>query len=724
MDLFSDERSISSDFEKKITSINLTYTTDYDGVRKTYPNLSDRIYYALGDSYSASKAFRTLKLFGNEVQPFTDIGFRKRDGPSASSKTAQLRAREVNYKRILGVEPNGLMGLSESQSTHILFDPYIYPNTVSPLNDFIRHALDRWGMILPRSLINIIIDNVSRLNSTGLGQTTKIYHALVPQDISFDAATTGPFVVTDENGELHGHGITFSPLLSKSVENGRLKNLYRSIGLVMTHDYFVLIGESPGTHYKRYKKMRRDNTLFWDPRPSDLPFEDINTFFGLADIDYIVDKCNDAINQGQKPLVLIDIRRDKPDRTTQAGIDLWETQVQEDNELICKLVNALSADVTVCAKMRPAYGNHNMPMLSRPVRMLPLPYLKRTTSEFNMFAPSKVLLNGTERIDWSYDDLTNMGEEVFVLKNVVGALYNRFLCDHHLCLGVINRPELMSDGTSALWSISNADNDIDDIKRFLLTGSNFMIAAPYAKMGTAIVSKVSRNRHYNDHAITAYDEVMLPDGVYVLPLYAIPEKSTITQHDFRNCVITDDVGMFSFSQPSGVVSTQIVKLVSFMMKDVFKDRGLDWTKIDQDIRNETIMELAGNTKVFEVNKRTDGTVTVDGRLVSVSGHMLYIVLGSVMGMPYGIKKYIKEIEHNILHPGQSYERKVGGRVWHGLLSHYLATSCVLKVVDRYMRMEVNLRKELDVVITYIRGKLISLGMKYEVYLHVDESDII
>lgn len=724
MDLFSDERSISSDFEKKITSIDLTYDTDYDGVRKTYPNLSDRIYYALGDSYAASKVFKTLKLFGSEVQSFTDIGFRKRGGPSNGSKTAVLRGREVNYRRILGVEPNGLLGLSETQSTHELFDPYVYPATISPLNDFIMHALNRWGMTLPKSLTNIIIDNVSSVNSTGLEQKTRLYQALVPQDVSFDVATAGPFTVMEEGSELYGYGIAFSPLLSKSVENGRLKNLYRSIGLIMTHDYFVLIGESPGTHYKKYKKMRRDNTVLWDPRPSELPFENINKFFTSDDIEQIVDRCNGAIGRGQKPLVLIDIRRDKPDMTTKVGRDLWEAQVQEDNELICKLVSSLSCGVTVCAKMRPAYGNFSMPPLERPVRMLPLPYLKRTTSEFNMFAPSEVLLNGTERDDWNYDDLIKMSEEIFVLKNMVGALYNRFLCDQHLCLGVINRAETMSNDTSALWSISNAENDISKVKTFLQTGSNFMIAAPYAKMGTTVVSKVSRNRYYDDHAITAYDEVMMPDGVYVLPLYAIPDKATITQHDFRNCVITDDVSMFSFFQPSGVVSTQTVKLVSFMMKDLFKDRGLDWTKIDQDIRNETIMELADKTKVFEVNKRTDGSVTVDGRLVSVSGHMLYIMLGSVMGMPYGIKKYIQEVEHNILNPGQSYERKVGGRVWHGLLSHYLAMSCVLKVVDRYMRMEVGLRQELDVVVTYVRRRLISLGMKYEVYLHVDESDTI
>jgi len=574
-------------------------------------------------------------------------------------------------------------------------------------------------MTLPRSLVNVMIDNIESLRNVGLKRDSVMYGSLPVIETTFDLMTSGPFEVTETDGNLIGSGTAFSPILSKAAENPRTKNLYRSIGLVMTHDYFILIGESPGPHYKRYNKMNRDNTVFWDPRPTDLPYDNVQSYFTESDIPAIVEKCALAADAGRKPLLLIDIRRDKTGDPNE-----WERLVQQDNDLICKLVNSLSNDVTVCAKMRPAYGDFEMPELKRGVRMLPLPYLKHTTSEFNMFVPSVELSNGTERVDWTYEQLENMGNEVFVLKSTVGALYNRFLCDEHLCLGVINRAEVMADGTSALWSISNADNNIADVNKFLLTGKNFMMSFPYAKIGNNVVERPSRNRRYVDHAITAYDEVMMPTDVYVLPLYAIPDNAHISQHDFRNCVVTDDRSMLTFSQPKGVVSTQIVKLASFMLKDVFSEAGLNWTTIDKEIRSESIRDLAKKTKNFDVQERTDGTFTVNGRVVTVSGHMLYIMIGSILGLPYGIKKYVNEIEYNILYHGQSYERKVGGRVWHGLLSHYLALSCVSRIIDTYMRMDVSERRQLDVVLSYVRTKLLELGAKYEVYLHVDESDVI
>nr|WPR18468.1 MAG: hypothetical protein [Chemarfal virus 17] len=574
-------------------------------------------------------------------------------------------------------------------------------------------------MQLPRSLTNIMIDNIELLRGAGLKRESVIYKPLPAVELSFDLVTSGPFEVIEREGQLQGIGTAFSPILSKAPENPRTKNLYRSIGLIMTHDHFILIGESPGFHYKKYSKMNRDNTVFWDPRPADLPYDNIQSYFTLDDIPTVVDQCSRAISDGRKPLLLIDIRRDKT-----GNPEGWESLVQQDNELICKLVNSLDNAVTICAKMRPAYGSFSMPVLERKVRMLPLPYLKHTTSEFNMFVPSNDLLNGTERSDWTYQQLEEMGNEVFVLKSIVGALYNRFLCDEHLCLGVINRAEMMMNDTSALWSISNTDNDIGELNRFLARGKDFMISFPYSKVGSNVVSRPSRNRQYLDHAMTAYDEVMMPPDVYLLPLYAIPDVANITQHDFRNCVVTDDKSMLNFSQPKGVISTQIVKLASFMLKDAFSDAGLNWTIIDKEMRARAIRDLAKHTTAFDIQERTDGSFTVDGRAVTVSGHMLYIILGSILGLPYGIKKYLNEVEHNILHPGQSYERKVGGRVWHGLLSHYLALSCVADVIDTYMRMDISERRQLSVVLNYIKARLLELGRKYDVYLHVDESDVI
>jgi len=719
MNLFSDERSISSNFEKKIASIDLTFDTDHDGLRKNYPNLSDRLYYSLGDSYIAARSFKTLKLFKSEVQPFLEIGFRRQGSSVTRTKTSLLRDREINYNTILGVEPNGLANLSTSSGTYSLYDPYTYPCTSSPFNDFLDHAADRWNMRLPKSLKSIIVDNIKLIKSEGLKRDSVIYKSLPVVEASFDEVTSGPFDVIESDGQLVGTGRVFGPVLSKALENPRAKNLYRSIGLIMVHTSFILIGESPGTHYLKYRKMRNNNTVFWDPRPADLPFTKIERLFGQDDIQNIVDRCNEALLEDEKVLLLIDIRRDKTGDAVE-----WEQMVHRDNELTCELINRLDERVTVCAKMRPAYGDYVMPKLTRKVRMLPLPYLKHTTSEFNMFVPSRQLMNGTERSDWTYKQLEDMGNEVFVLKSVIGALYNKYLCDLHLCLGVINRAGKMSVGTSALWSISNVSNDMDDFVEFLGHGKNFMAAFPYAKLGNDIVSRPSRNRMYEDYAITAYDEVMMPQNIYVIPLYAIPDTATVTQHDFRNCVITDDQSILVLSQPEGVISTQVVKLVSFMLKDVFSEAGLDWTKIDKEIRANSIRHFAKSVKSFDIQERTDGSFTVDGRLVTVSGHMLYIILGSILGLPYGIKKYIKEVEHNILHPGQSYERKVGGRVWHGLLSHYLSLNCVIEVIDSYMRMDVPMRKKLVTVINYVRDSLLDLGRKYEVYLHVDESDTI
>ncbi|AGK29951.1 VP3 [Banna-like virus strain Balaton/2010/HUN] len=723
MELFSDERSIPKLLRDKIQSINLIYSLDTDGIRKTYPTLSDRLYYAVGDSYIASRNHKSLKVFGSEADSFDKIGFSRAGKRHKATKTSLLRERERNYTNIIGVEPNGLRRLADSLETHTLYDPYIYPATGSVVDDFVEHCATRWSLQIPTTVMDLVAGQVDLIRSAGgLERNTTIFEEIPVVSGSFDSITAGPADVTVTQSGIQQSGVIFGPVISKAVESPREKNRFRSIGLIMTHDTYFLIGESPGTHYLSYPKMTSSNTDFWDPRKTNLPYRQVNKLFTRQDIGPLVERAQTALSQGRKPLLLIDIRRDKPDMTTASGMNEWEQMVQSDNELICELVNALPLDVTVCAKIRPAYGpSFVMPRLTRKVRMLPLPYLKRTTAEFNMFAPSTLLINGNEKTNWSYDDLTTMAEEVFVLKSIIGSLYNLFLMDQHLNLGVRARATELVDDCSALWSISNIINSRSNIDLYLRKGSRFTIAMPYADVLTSTIDVTTRNRRYTDHAFNSFDEVRLRPDVWLVPLYAINGASDVTAHDFRNCVLTDDANITQFTQPDTLISTQIVKLVSFALKDSFADKGLDWTAIDKTIRSAAIENLSGR-KEFAITKTTNGDYIVNGRMVTVSGHMLYILLGSVLGVPYGLKKYLREIEVNIISPGQSYERRVGGRIWHGLLSHYLAIDCVIDIVDGYMRMDYYDRTRLLQVTEYMKRELLKLGAKYETYLNVDERD--
>nr|APG79120.1 Banna VP3 [Banna virus] len=716
MELFSDSGSIVENFRERINKLRFEYSLNYGGFRKAYRIQKDRIYYMLGDAYHANLSGKSLMLYNSEKDAFERLGFRLKGTQIRASKTQVLRNYERNFETIIGVEPNGLKTLSTVNDSKRLYDIYKYDSSMQPFDDFKQHCLNRWKITIPSSLELLLKNEIKEILKGSLNRESELHSYIPTVDAGFNDMSRGPAYVSLVGGRIISSGICFSPSISKSVEDPRLKNEYRSKGLIMTHDYFVLIGESPGPHYKKYPKMNESNTVFWDPRRTDHKFKNIVSYFKWENIIDVVKYTNDAISKGLKPLVLIDIRKDKPKNlNTHAGAVEWENMVHDDNNLIIDMINALNSDVTVCAKLRPAYmGVGEMRKLLRPVRVLPLPYLRRSTAEFNMFVPSRELLNGSETYKVTYDDLIRMSCEVFVLKNIVGGLYNMYLKDQHLNLGVINSSASLNDNSSALWSLSNANNQ-------RITGfdrHNFVYAAPYCDFSTMVVTRQFKGREYDDWSLSILDEILLPEGVYLVPLYAIVGGGQITSHDFVNAIITDQEQLIDFSQSDRALSTQVVKLVSFILKDAFTAKGLNWTEIDNDIRNQRLQSLSGEG--FIVNRMLDGKVLINDMAVTVSGHMLYILLGSILGLPYGIKKYLREIELNILKPGSSYERGVGGRVWHGLISHYLAVDCVGDVIDSYMVCKFEDRNNLNVVLNYVKRKLLELGMKYEVYLNVDE----
>nr|ACA50112.1 VP3 [Banna virus] len=716
MELFSDSGSIVENFKERINKLVFDYSLNHGGFRKTYKIQRDRMYYMLGDAYHANLSGKCLMLFNSEKDIFEGLGFKSKGSKVNVSKTQILRNYEINFESIIGVEPNGLKSISTTKDVKRLYDIYSYKSSLHPFDDFKSHCVDRWGMSLSPSLERIIRSEVIKVRNNGLNRHSELHNYIPTVEDSFSEMTRGPANVALIDGKLVTEGVCFGPVLSKSIEDPRLKNEFRSKGLIMVHNYFVLIGESPGPHYKKYTKMNKDNTVFWDPRRTDHKFTNIVSYFRNENIRDVVKYTSDALDKGLKPLVLIDIRKDKPKNlNTNEGAIEWERMVNEDNNLIVDMINALDERVTICAKLRPAFMKvGEMRKLSRPVRVLPLPYLRRSTAEFNMFVPSKELMNGTELRDVTYDDLVEMSNEVFVLKNIVGGLYNMYLKDQHLNLGVVNHAVNLSDNSSAIWSLSNSNN----MRITNFDFNNFMYAAPYSDFTTLVVNRQFKGRSYSDWCLNILDEINLIDGVYLVPLYAIVGGGQITSHDFVNAVITDQEPLIDFTQSERALSTQVVKLVSFILKDSFTSKGLNWTEIDNEIRSNRLNSLSGVG--FTVTKMLDGKVLVNDKVVTVSGHMLYILLGSILGLPYGIKKYLKEIELNILKPGSSYERGVGGRVWHGLISHYLAVDCVSDVIDGYMMCTYDERSKLNVVLNYVKSKLLELGLKYNVYLNVDE----
>lgn len=414
----------------------------------------------------------------------------------------------------------------------------------------------------------------------------------------------------DSNYTLLNYGpVCATPKIGCAAQNGRIKNEMVTKGLMYCHDYFILIGDSPGYHYNKYSKiLTRENCLSFDPR--DIKYSALTThkkeFFTRDSFNIVRDIINDCKIKGRDVLIRIDIRKDKPlGVDTSIGInDTWETWVHEDNLLTRDLIDNTDDNVTLMCKLRPCFRMDLKDFViefKRPVRILPLPYLKVSSAEFTIFVPKSRLLKSTSDVIYriSYAELIIMSHQVCAIKRIIGPSYNMYCCDLYLHAGVIIGEVGIMNSMMALHSLSNISNaNVFNNVQGLLACKGYCISYPYCPIFSANSRYNVQFREYNDHAFNLFDEAIHDDDSRVIiPISSLNFKSSVSYQDMINVLITDDINIISYKQPADQISTQIVKLVSFILTDIFKEAGLDFREIDSAIRSSVIREFVVANKI-------------------------------------------------------------------------------------------------------------------------------
>lgn len=723
MESFRDATSLSKHFLDEVRTLNFKMRiSNSDKEFKHYPKDEDLFYYSLGDSYQLGKMGKIMEVSKSHVDRFKTIGFTLENERSSGSRTSMMRQKYITaVDNVIGVEPNGLDKISQQRKLKT-YDTYDYISTINIIEDFARHCSVRWNFTYPDELMKIQYTLVSKYVSNYSLMFTRLEYetaedvVMVQQDyITKLFSGRRHYKLTGDTLINYGSQV-MSPKIGWAPENGRVKNEYATKGLLYCHDFFVSIGDSPGNHYLNYSKViDSDQAIAYDPRPIafDSIIEHKRQYFKTSDIDDITKIANNLLLLGKTMLIRIDIRSDKP-IDFKSDFDVrWEDMVHNDNVLTAEIINSMPENVTIVAKLRPSFNKANIaPHIKRPFRIQPQPYATITTSEFTLFVPSKHLNKGKLWRSYSYDDLTGMQFQVCALKRTCGKLYNMYLSDMCLNMGVIIDKKELVDSTLALYSLSNSVNAVPDFT----TVSNFIVTYPYGRIGEKLLQTVSHNRDYVDNVIDLQFECS-DDAPLVIPVYSLPFKVKTSIQDMLTVIVTDNE-LISYSQPSNQLSTQIVKLVSFILKNLMSSRGINYTDMDRSIRRSVLKRFVNEYGV-EANI-IEEHVYFNGVKMSISGHMQYILIGSVFGLPYGIKRYIREIEENIIAPGNSYERKLGGRVWHGYYSHYLAVESAMLFLSNTQLLTTETHDAINRSFDWIRDQLTKLAIKYKVYQLVDE----
>nr|QWO79071.1 MAG: VP3 protein [Kadipiro virus] len=733
-----DDTSCIREFDRLLKIVEFSYSISEDGVlSKTYNNMNDRIYYSLGDMFQSNHNNTRYVIPQGTNSLFQKVGYFK-IGTERANRTAVLRSTAASFANIIGVEPNGIKAISFKGNGFKLYDGYVYSCSNSPINDFIDHCLRRWKYVVDDERKMILNQLVLRYKQNYMRMFDKINHITSTDGLSDSKIENDHFTsmfTSTRHVNLVGNDVTYSGHLvralagSASIDDGRLKNQLSTQGLLMTHDKYILIGEAPGNHYSLYKRfLNKENCLLIDPRAVHSSIIDIikheKRYFTKQDIENIAKVT--ASNQHTNYLLRIDIRNDKPHKGDGMYNSRWEDMIQYDNELTAELINSMPMNVTISAKLRPSYNTNNvMPILKRKFRVLPLPYLKKNTAEFHLFVPRHDLMNGTEIDDVSYGTLSDMSYEVCALKALFGKPYNTYLTDMTLYLGVTNRFVKPISNSVALYSYSNSNNSRYSSADFKLI-NDYLYTYPYSSLIDSTFNQTTHGRSYSDNTVNICDECS-DEAPFFIPVYSLPLNAKINYYDMRTVCVTDKDGLakigFKFSQPDNQLSTQIVKLVSFILKEMCDKRNLSHKQIDDEIRSQVLENyFKGKNGIdYTINGTT---VMINDRLVSVSGHMQYILIGSVLGLSYGIKRYIMEIESNILNPKAGYERKSGSRVWHGFHSHYLAVDSALLYLTTLMNFKTEQFDMIKTSFNWIKLQLLNLANKYSNYLLVDERSLI
>ncbi|QPK66772.1 VP3 [Callinectes sapidus reovirus 2] len=459
-----------------------------------------------------------------------------------------------------------------------------------------------------------------------------------------------------------------APAIGSVLGDGVKKNTMSTVGLVCKHNMLITIGDSPGPHYRNYPHMI-GNTYSWDPLPPEYDTKHVLDIFTYDDIPKLISLVE--ANADKQILLRMDIRADRPDQPQvtknekSVGVNRgvsqsFEMNVHNDNLLMSAVARAVCNydNLSFSIKLRPSYSDEFSGYTldyGCDVLLIPLPFTAPTTMEMNVVRLRSGIKRKSGLVRFiSYTDLIKAQTEFIALKKLCAPLYTHFLSDAHYSL-MIDEDEFKPVNNSfASFSMSNINNPSP---YSIIIPKNFLYTYPYGVIGSDETYFVTRNRKYKDYTVSLKFEIF-HEELYVTPLNAIGGGRNVGVHGRDiTTVIVSDFPVTSFNQPVGTFSTQVVKLVSAIMKKRFPK----WHETDNSMREIAMDNISKRYKNLII--RVGGGVALHNtNVMTSSGHVMYILLGSLLGIPYGFYKYLRELEVNIQNEDVGYERKSGSRV--------------------------------------------------------------
>lgn len=380
----------------------------------------------------------------------------------------------------------------------------------------------------------------------------------------------------------------------------------------------------------------------------------------------------------------------------------WEEAVWRDHILMNHLVKDLHSwrDMNIMTMQKARlYGSANVIEFSVEGWLLVQPYMGPASTEMRFVCapgfkfsadlgrPSKTITRriwqdlATELRDWR----CQYGEAIDYVVDGYWA---------NLAVEQSSKGDSYGIGAVGWLSLSNSLNDRDVMLRDIADGTS--ITVPYRSIWESnVVTEVYGNRKYTDNAISLIDELNCPRTCVPLSMFAgrLKLSNYLSRVTLQTVLFNPDIEIKE--QRHGETSTQVVKFMSNAIRrewgfrvddELYSERGrVIRTELSSIVNKvESMLSLSINVRLGDDEMTDRGEYFINGTVSSVSGHLIYILLGSMMGIPYGIKRYLSEKAWNAKTGDLGYEigKTRGGkrmkhrRVWHYLVDDLLAVRCI------------------------------------------------
>nr|APG79170.1 hypothetical protein 3 [Hubei blood fluke virus 3] len=418
----------------------------------------------------------------------------------------------------------------------------------------------------------------------------------------------------------------------------------------------------------------------------------------------------------------------------------WDKVLKDDFKLIVSIIGDIlrlrpltgHTEVTILYKIRPWCSSHKVLRIPKSVLLIQ-PYTQTRTSEIrglitnrstyavNMPPPvSEVTL-----VDFEHDMLS-----IAKIRSRIGGHFNRIVSGYWSHFGVSAEP-FPTTNACGLFSLSNLVNPYNRIVGWLREG--IVMTLPYSHIFKNEVKTDVGAHKYKDHCLNILRELELWDITFV-PLISYMNNHSLQTYLMNDFTLTMLANVsINPIQRQYVYSTHLVKAVSACLRKVLspKEFRILYRSRSEALRKnkskyeKILIDLLSINSIELIVKSAGGSgeyrMSISDKVYSVSGHLMLILLASIFGIPYGIRRYIYEKEENIL-GHNSYEDKGAWKIWHTLIDDIAAIDATIIALTEW-NFPATILKELDVKYDILRNELLRLGRIYDVYITAKQDGV-